>query len=328
MTRKQSKPNVSRKRSGGRWIYYYRKGEQYVRLPDNPDSPEFDDAYWAIRSGRAQPVVKTTFAALVEDYKGSKYFKRLAPSTRASYSRYIDALNQINGEKDVRKFTRAGIEAIHKKHAATPRKADWYVQILSTLMKHAIRLEWRTDNPAATVDLYGKQREYEPWPAWMVERLSEAPQSVRTAAELMLGTGQRPNAAFDMTWDRFDGEWMVVLDEKQGATFEAYCPADLRAYLDQLPQTGRHVLAKNLTEPLGYDAVERAFRKWRSSLGDRAKKFTLHGLRKLAIIRLAEAGCSDAEIQAVTGQSAETVAYYRARASRRRLSRAAQEKRK
>lgn len=42
---------------------------------------------------------------------------------------------------------------------------------------------------------------------------------------------------------------------------------------------------------------------------------------------LAEAGCSDAEIQAVTGQSTAMVAFYRKKASRKRLSRAAQERR-
>lgn len=54
--------------------------------------------------------------------------------------------------------------------------------------------------------------------------------------------------------------------------------------------------------------------------------YSLHGLRKLAIIELAEAGASDAETQAVTGQTAETVGYYRKRANRRRLSKAAQKR--
>ena len=53
----------------------------------------------------------------------------------------------------------------------------------------------------------------------------------------------------------------------------------------------------------------------------------LHGLRKLAIVRLVEAGCSDAQIQAITGQSAEMVAYYRKLASRKVLSHEALEKR-
>lgn len=61
--------------------------------------------------------------------------------------------------------------------------------------------------------------------------------------------------------------------------------------------------------------------------GPRGKEFVLLGLRELTIVRLAEAGCSDAEIQAVTNQSAEMVAYYRKKASRKILSKQAQRRR-
>jgi hypothetical protein len=47
---------------------------------------------------------------------------------------------------------------------------------------------------------------------------------------------------------------------------------------------------------------------------------------KLAFIQPAEAGASGAEIQAVTGKSARMVAYYRTRANKRALSKAAQER--
>jgi hypothetical protein len=182
-------------------------------------------------------------------------------------------------------------------------------------------------NPAAGLAKYKPAREYEPWPDWMVSKLVEAPEMVRTAATLILGAGQRPSAAIGMRYSRFSGEWMEVCDEKGNDTFEGYCPQMLREYVDGLHPRGRHLLAKNLTEPLGYDAVERQFRKWRASLGDRAALYSMHGLRKLAIIHLAEVGCGDAEIQAVTGQSVQMVAYYRASANLKRLSTSAQERR-
>ena len=58
------------------------------------------------------------------------------------------------------------------------------------------------------------------------------------------------------------------------------------------------ILARNLTQPMRYDSVENQFRAWRESLGD-------------------------AQIQAITNQSPQTVAYYRKRASRKKLSRSA-----
>ncbi|MEH6521782.1 MAG: hypothetical protein V7775_11250 [Sulfitobacter sp.] len=105
---------------------------------------------------------------------------------------------------------------------------------------------------------------------------------------------------------------------------EVYCPRPLRKFIDDLPIEGQHVLPKNLTEPLTYHAVEKTFSKWRLSLGLKAKPYSLHGLRKLSIVQLAEAGASDAEIQAVTGQSAEKVAHYRKEVNRKVLSKSAQ----
>ena len=88
------------------------------------------------------------------------------------------------------------------------------------------------------------------------------------------------------------------------------------------------MLAKNLTEPLEYAAVEKQFRKVRNKLEDPAKPYSLHGLRKNAAVSLAEAGCSDAEIQAVTGhKSVKMVQGYRRAASQKSLSKQAQTRR-
>jgi hypothetical protein len=106
--------------------------------------------------------------------------------------------------------------------------------------------------------------------------------------------------------------------------FQVYCSDRLRDFVASIKKTGAHLIAKNLTQPLDYSAVEKQFSKWRNSLGDPAKALSMHGLRKLAIIQLAEAGCSDAEIMAVTGQSAEMVACYRQKARRKTLPKMAQ----
>lgn len=235
-----------------------------------------------------------------------------------------------NGAKDMARTTRPALKAALARMADTPRKASKYAQVVSILWNYATtELDWPLGpNPAKKLASYKPAREYEPWPTWFVEKLHTAPMNVQIAAQLILGTGQRPNAAISMKRDQFHGDTMTVLDEKGGELFETYCPTRLRDFIAGLPPRGDHLIAKNLRQPVGYDAVEKAFRAWRGNLGDEAKPFTLHGLRKLAIVELAEAGCSDAEIQAVTNQSGEMVAYYRKRASRLKLSRTAQERRK
>ncbi|MTH79390.1 tyrosine-type recombinase/integrase [Paracoccus aestuariivivens] len=312
------------------WTVDGKRRERFIPLPDDPDSSEFDRAYWAIRSGQSEAVkapARQTWQELVTAYRGSARFAKLAPRTKKSYNDTIEWILQANAAKSVTTLTRQKLRELHVKYAGTPRKADLLVQIVSILCNFARKqMDWKIDNPAEGLDLYGKQREYEPWPDWMVKALDDAPQVVRSAAELILGTGQRPAAAIAMRRDQFQGEWMTVTDEKGDETYEIYCPAMLRRYLNELPIGGTHIIPRNLTQPMRYDSVEKQFRAWRESLGDRAAPFSMHGLRKLAIVRLAEAECTDAQIQAITNQSAQTVAYYRKRASRKKLSRSAMER--
>lgn len=308
------------------WIDNGKRKERFIPLPEDMDSPEFDRAYWSIRGGTSpalQHKAKDTWADLIAEYRAHPKFTRLAAGTRRAYDQHLNAIVAKNGDKSVSSLTRAQIRAVHKAHAATPRKADWYVQIISLLCNFARNtLDWPIENHTEGIELYGKSREFMPWPEWLVNKLAEAPEVVQAAAELILGTGQRPAAAVAMRHDQFQGELMTVTDEKGDLTFEVYCPQPLRAYLAGKPRRGAHVLPKNLTQPLGYSAVEKAFRAWRATMGEAAAPFSLHGLRKLSIVRLAEAGCTDAQIQAITNQSPEMVAYYRKHANRKVLSRA------
>lgn len=331
------KPYVQLKTVGGQKRPYFRvtwrengkRREKFVPLPQDMDSAEFDQAYWAIRSGTSpavKPPEKDTWADLIREYRRNPKYTKLAASTKRSYDRIIEDILEKNGAKAVRNLTRAQVRAIQQKYSDTPRRADWYVQLISLLLNFAAqKLDWDVKNVAEGIDLYGKQREFLPWPDWMIEHLAAAPPVVRTAAELILGTGQRPNAAIEMRRDHFKDGWMQVLDEKADMRITVYAPRGLLAYLASLPNTGAHLLPKNLTQPLGYSAVEKTFRAWRETLGAEARPYSLHGLRKLAIIRLAEAGCTDAQIQAITNQSLETIRYYRELANRKALSKSAME---
>lgn len=305
-----------------------------VTLDWKGDPRELDRLYWLAQAGQheaqAQPS-RYTWRQCIQAWRADtvRGAGSVTASTRKSYRAAMDRIMEKNGAKDMRKTTRAAVKASVAKLSDTPRKASRYAQTISLLWNYAAReLDWPLGpNPAAGLGTHKAARPFEPWPAWMLKALDDAPETVQIAAALIRYTGQRPSAAIAMRRDQIEGEWMQVRDEKGGQTLDVYCPAPLRAFLADMPVRGAHLIAKTLHEPVGYDGVEKAFRRWRAGLGDRARPYSLHGLRKLAIVELAEAGCSDAEIQAVTGQSAEMVAYYRSRASRRRLSKAAQERR-
>lgn len=55
----------------------------------------------------------------------------------------------------------------------------------------------------------------------------------------------------------------------------------------------------------------------------REKKRVFHGLRKSAVVFLLEAGCTDAEVSAITGQSRQMVEHYARQVNQRKLAAAA-----
>jgi integrase len=332
--RREAKPFLETQKVRGRTYYYYRVtqlvgGKQKVkriRIKAEPGTEAFDREYWSIRSGKHAPTSKTNFRALVENYMNSRRYTSLADGTKRKYRPILDDLRAKSGHVDVTLVRRSEVEAIHEKYSATPRAADHRLQVLRLLFSHAIRLEWMTHNPASGVELFGRQREFEPWPDWLVAKLDTAPDDVRIFAEVILWTGQRPNAAALMKWSDIDGERMSILDEKRNERFQVYAPEGFLAFLATVPKTGQHIIAKSLRAPVGHHALSKHFRDWRDGLGPTAAPYVLHGLRKLAIVRLAEAGWTDAEIQAATNQSAQMVAYYRQKANRVRLTKNARER--
>ncbi|WP_417676376.1 tyrosine-type recombinase/integrase [Pseudodonghicola sp.] len=339
--RKQRKPYVTPKHGKLyyrlRWTEDGKRRERYIPLPGEEDSPEFDREYWAIRSGTSEQVQKapsTCWENLIRHYKTSVQFRKLAPGTRRKYDPVIEALREKNGRRDVRKVTRSDVRAIHEKYADTPRKADLYVQVIRMLLNFAKReLDWITANPAEGMRLYGPQKEWQPWPepaqkAFCATCEALGDEMTLTAFHLGTGTGQRPGDLCAMRWDHYDGEFIAVVQDKTDERLWIYCPEELRAYLDALPKRGRYILAKNLTEPLGYDAIERRFSAVRAKAGDLCDGLVMHGWRYTAAVELAEAGCSDAQIMAVTGhKTASMVAKYRRQAGQKRLAKQAQSRR-
>jgi len=50
------------------------------------------------------------------------------------------------------------------------------------------------------------------------------------------------------------------------------------------------------------------------------RELKIHGLRKTAVCRLLEAGCTDAQVGAVTGQSREMISHYAERVNQKTLA--------
>lgn len=332
--KKPSLPYLEFKTVKGREYIYFRKGKFRRRLPDDPNTEEFAREYWATRSGKRNNPSKTTWNELIASYFDSPAFRSKAKGTQANYRRHCEAIREKNGTKDVRQFRRGHALAVRDALQDNWSKANERVAVLSILCKHAVDLEWIERNPVIDIEKL-KGGEYEAWPDEKLDAFEDycaqhSLTTARTAFELALGTGQRLGDCIKMRWEDFDGEYMCVIQEKTGTKIWVFCPEQLRAYLSRLPRMGRYILAKSLSQPLGKRTVQTSIEDVRKALGIMHGRGRLvpHGWRNTAARLLAEAGCSDAEIQSVTGhRTLAMVQKYRAQADQRKRSKRAQERR-
>lgn len=330
MVKKNDKPYLARIARNGKDYWYFRKGNTRVRLPDDPDSEEFDRAYWEIRSGQRQAAPKTSFDAIITSYYQTPRFRALKASTRAEYRRTLELIREKNGPKDFTKLRRKDVIQARDKYADHWRKANAMVEQLSILARHAIDLEWVSANPAQGVEKL-KGGSYEAWPETKLaayERYCVKNNLTveRTVYELCIGTGQRIGDVVAMEWSQFQGGYMDVVQEKTGTPLSIFCPDRLQTYLADLPRRGKHILAKNLTQHISKRRAQALVAAVRAEID--ANGYVIHGWRYTAAKELAEAGCSDTEIQSVTGhKSLDMVKKYRQQARQKQLSKVAQQRR-
>ena len=141
----------------GNMRYYFRRGHgNRVRLPGKPGDLVFMLAYQralvAIEAGASQPVaagLRKSFDELTRRYFQSPGYLMLSPASRASYRWTIEALVHTEkiGHRRVDEISRAHIEQMLVKRIETPGTAYAVLQKLRILMRYAISLGWRQDDP-------------------------------------------------------------------------------------------------------------------------------------------------------------------------------------
>jgi hypothetical protein len=101
----------------GRPVWYFRRGKgARIRLPDEYGGPEFEEAYQAALAGtvvsRVRPSAKpNTLRWLVDRYRLSSGFLRLAASTKQVRERLLIRLCDASGDAPIARLDRATVMA-------------------------------------------------------------------------------------------------------------------------------------------------------------------------------------------------------------------------
>jgi integrase len=119
------------------------------------------------------------------------------------------------------------------------------------------------------------------------------------ALMLMLSTGQRRSDAVRMGWQHVRGEKIAVRQEKTDTPLLIPIVPALMQALEAVPRSNMTFLMTERGAPF----TSAGFGNWFRDRCNEAElpQCSAHGLRKLAATRLAEAGCSERQIMAITG---------------------------
>jgi integrase len=264
-----------------------------------------------------------SFGRLINEYYGSRPFLNLKPSSRQIYRYVLEPLAKAHGHRLVRDMRADKISKIIQDIGETkPGMANLTKSVLQKMMKYAVKMKWRADNPVLGIEPFkrgthhtwteGDLKTFEiRWPLGTRQRLSYA---------LLLYTGQRVGDVAKMNRaDIVEGE-LHVIQQKTGA--ELYLPIvpELEQAMKAYPAKGLSLIGNETGRPMTRAGLSQMMRAAIKAAGLPAKCVS-HGLRKAAMRRLAESGKTEKQIAAVSGhKTLREIERYTAAADQRRLA--------
>lgn len=295
-----------------RWRYRH-KGFT-AELGTDYGSSDFVRRYEAAVAGRSAKGVigasrtrhKSLNALVASFYVGTLY-RNLNNTTKATYRGIIERFREQHSDKLVPHIRRRHILKVMADKSETPAAANNLLRMLRLLLAHAVDLEWIESNPAIGIKRYRVPGDgFHTWNEGEIQRyfeLHEPGTLAHTAMSLMLYTGAARSDAVRLGWGNLKSERLRYRRQKTAHVSEVAVDIPihpgLAAILDDLPEDAFTFLQTNSGKSRSPNGLGNLMRKWCDTAG--LPDCTSHGLRKACARRLAEAGATPHEIQAVTG---------------------------
>lgn len=323
-------------RHGNVRLYYRRHGRK-IRLRGPAGSPEFLADYREAAAGLSErkdkslevgKVIPRSVRWLCVQYFKSAMFKELDPRTqkvrRAILERFCKHKN--DGDKPFALLQPRHVRIRRDEMSDRPEAANSMVKALRQLYRFALRYDHHDDNPADKVEyLKGNADGFHSWTLDEIEKYEEAypvGTTARLALALALYTGQRRSDLVQFGKQHIRDGWLVFTQHKgrnrNPVRMEIPIIPELQCVIDQTPTGDLTFLVTAFNRPFTSNGFGNRFRKWCDDAG--LPQCSVHGLRKAAAARLAELGCTEQEIMAITGHrtSKEVTRYTRAASQKTR----------
>lgn len=312
----------------GRVYYYYKRNKKrHGALPGEPGTLEFVTAYDCIHRtfGKTEAgLTYGTMSALIHEYKQSADFSNLSVKSQSDYRHHLERIKSFMGDVQIKIVTRAVVMKYRDALQHKPATCNYRMAVLRRLMSLAVDRGYILVNPANNP----KKLEIGTWEPWnesqLKTMLGTPKQGLQTALYLALYTGQRQADILSMTWQRDKNQRIEVKQEKTGKLVNIPIHRNLRAYLATLEKKSVNMVIRADGIPYKQNHFKHDWKDEMTRLGIEGVVF--HGLRKNATNNLLEAGCSEHEVSAITGMSAQMVRHYAKRVNQGRLADSAMRK--
>lgn len=317
-----------RDRHGKVRVRLRRTGWQTAYVHAEPGTPEFTEAYrqWE-REGRIsageEKVAPGSLNDLIARFYRSKEWSGLKASTQNTYRGELERFRTTYGDRSASTMTARHVSNLLQKMGDRPSAANNLRKRLSQIFNFAILIGMRRDNPAMPVRALKTRKGG--FPTWQEEQIAafEAHWLIgtreRLAFDLALYTAQRKSDVRVMGPQHVKNGKIKVRQLKTGKALWLPIIAPLARSIAATP-TGH--LAYIVSDK-GAPYTDGSFGNWFRDACDAAgvSGFSMHGLRKAASRRMAEAGLSNQLIKSVTGHSGDSeVARYTREADQARMA--------
>ncbi|MCO5153346.1 MULTISPECIES: tyrosine-type recombinase/integrase [unclassified Shinella] len=295
------------KAKGKTYYYAWRGGP---RINAEPGTPGFQKAYAeAVESTRIPD--ETKFSALITLYKRSDEYKKLADSTKKNWSGWLDRIDEHFGLLRIKHFDQP--EAIRPRirkwrgtYAATPRAADYGMQVLSRILSYAVDpLAKIGTNPCEGIGrIYSANRAAIIWEAdEMAQVLSACSTEAKFAVRLAALTGLRAGDLFRLSWSHVGENAIIMTTGKSRHTREVVVPiyGELRELLTEIPRQSPVVLTNSRKRPWTVNGFASVFNKAKTDAKLDERDLHFHDLRGTAATKFYSAGLDKRVIAEILG---------------------------
>lgn len=290
-------------------LLYFRidKGPR-TRLPDDPNSQEFKEAYRACLLG--EPISKkkvigapTSTRWLVERYMESAAWRNdLSDATRRQRSNILKHVVTESGDTPFAIVQAKHIRNRMEKMSDKPAQANNYLKTMIGLFSWAVKNDHVKVNP--TIDVDRLKVKTKGFPEWTQED-GEAFRATwpigttqRLAFELLLHSGLRRSDIVTLGRQHLKGNLLSITTQKTGTPITVELPTAVLSMIEATKTGDLHFLVTSFGKPFSIPG----FGNWFHAASVKAGVHkNAHGIRKLAATMAANDGATSSELMAQFG---------------------------